>query len=126
MNRRTALLGVLLVAVAAWSFTGVEFLPRSEYAGPVSRVARRPSTLHDPTGAYRGATAPLPWPATAGASPRVLLIGIDGLRGDALEAAQAPVLRALIEHGAYAPDALVRPPDQVSATTSSGPGWSSI
>ena len=126
-RRRAALLVALLAAILVWSFTGVEFLTHAETAGPVSRIARRASTLHDlQTGAYRGAAAPVPWPTTAGASRRALLIGIDGLRADALEAAQAPVLHALIEHGAYAPDALVRPPDQVTAATSSGPGWSSI
>lgn len=120
------LLVVLLAAVATWSYTGVELLLRPATAGPVGRIARRASTLHDAGGAYRGVLAPAPWPATAGASKRALLIGIDGLRADALEKASAPVLHALIQHGTYAPGALVRPPEQVQASTTSGPGWSSI
>lgn len=125
-QRRARLLLVLLTAVLAWSLRGVEFLAHSEDAGPVGRVARRASALHDANGAYRGARAPVPWPATAGPSKRVLFIGIDGLRSDALEQAQAPALHALIEHGTYSPDALVRPADQIFAATSSGPGWTSI
>lgn len=53
-------------------------------------------------------------------TPRVLIIGIDGCRPDALETATTPNLDALIANGFYSPDALN---DDI---TFSGPGWSAI
>jgi len=53
-------------------------------------------------------------------SSRVLVIGIDGTRSDALALAYTPNLNNLIENGVYSPDALN------SDITISGPGWSSI
>ncbi|MCB1094990.1 MAG: alkaline phosphatase family protein [Verrucomicrobiae bacterium] len=58
----------------------------------------------------------------------VLIIGIDGLRADALRAAQTPNLDALGEGGAvtynaFAGGVIGTPTQQI---TSSGPGWSSI
>lgn len=52
--------------------------------------------------------------------PKVLIVGIDGLRSDALEAAVTPNLDALIAQAIYSPDALN---DDI---TISGPGWSAI
>ncbi len=52
--------------------------------------------------------------------PRVLLIGIDGCRPDALLAADAPHLHALRERAAYSFRA------QTCARTVSGPSWSSL
>lgn len=51
---------------------------------------------------------------------RVLFIGIDGCRGDALIAANTPNLDNLIATGTWSPDALTIPP------TWSGTGWSSM
>lgn len=51
---------------------------------------------------------------------RVLIIGMDGLRTDALLSASAPNLHRLIREGGFAPDALA---DRI---TRSGPGWASI
>ena len=51
---------------------------------------------------------------------RVLVIGIDGLRSDCLEAADTPALDALIAEGLYSPDALN------NDITYSGPGWSDM
>jgi hypothetical protein len=51
---------------------------------------------------------------------RVLMIGIDGMRSDAMTAAVTPSLDALIAEGIYSPDALN------SDITISGPGWSAI
>lgn len=51
---------------------------------------------------------------------RVLIIGMDGLRTDALLAASAPNLHRLIREGSFTPDALA---DRI---TRSGPGWASI
>ena len=53
-------------------------------------------------------------------SSRVLLIGIDGVRSDALTSANTPNLDALMSEGVYSPDALN---DDI---TISGPGWSDI
>ena len=51
---------------------------------------------------------------------KVLIIGIDGCRADALELADTPVIDNLIQNGIYSPDALN---DDI---TVSGPGWSAI
>ena len=51
---------------------------------------------------------------------KVLMIGIDGCRPDALQAANTPNMDNLIENGIYSPDALN---DDI---TISGPGWSAI
>ena len=53
-------------------------------------------------------------------SSRVLVIGIDGVRSDALTAANTPNIDALMSAGVYSPDALN---DDI---TISGPGWSDI
>lgn len=60
--------------------------------------------------------------ASANEAPvrKVLVIGIDGLRADALEQADAPYLQGLIAEGAYSPDA------QCESMTFSGPNWSTI
>lgn len=57
---------------------------------------------------------------------KVLVIGIDGLRPDALKAARSPHLDALIAQGAYTDRARVLPKRDTGADTISGPGWSSI
>jgi predicted AlkP superfamily pyrophosphatase or phosphodiesterase len=51
---------------------------------------------------------------------KVLILGIDGCRPDALRAARAPHLEALIREGAYSGEA------QTEDATISGPGWSSM
>lgn len=53
-------------------------------------------------------------------SKKVLIIGIDGCRADALELANTPEIDNLISNGIYSPDALN---DDI---TVSGPGWSAI
>lgn len=60
-----------------------------------------------------------PAPETALKVKRVLYIGIDGCRPDALLAADAPALKGLIASGAFSDCA------QTGANTVSGPGWSS-
>jgi hypothetical protein len=57
--------------------------------------------------------------AVAGVN-KVLLIGLDGTRPDALTASNSPCLDSLMAEGTYSLDALTVPP------TWSGPGWSSI
>ena len=54
------------------------------------------------------------------AEPKVLIIGIDGVRPDALQAAETPAIDTLIANGCVAYDA------STSAYTVSGPGWSTI
>ncbi len=56
---------------------------------------------------------------------KVLMIGIDGCRPDALAKANAPRLHALAEHGFQADCSILGPRDAGSDTVS-GPGWSSI
>jgi len=52
--------------------------------------------------------------------PKVLLIGLDGVRVDIMQAASTPNIDALVAEGAIAYDARTRP------NTVSGPGWSSM
>ena len=53
-------------------------------------------------------------------TPKVLIIGIDGLRPDALMAAQTPAIDALIANGCITLEA------SAAAETVSGPGWSNV
>lgn len=53
-------------------------------------------------------------------TPRVLLIGIDGVRPDVLESANTPNLDELIRTGAFSAQA------QTGLPTISGPGWASM
>ncbi len=59
---------------------------------------------------------------------RVLLIGIDGVRSDAMQAADTPAMDALIATGAVSYDAFAGgiPGTATQQVTSSGTGWSSI
>ncbi|MCP4743527.1 MAG: alkaline phosphatase family protein, partial [Actinomycetales bacterium] len=59
---------------------------------------------------------------------RVLLIGIDGVRSDAMQAADTPHMDALSSVGAVSYDAFAGgiPGTATQQVTSSGPGWSSI
>jgi hypothetical protein len=59
-------------------------------------------------------------PAMTFAQQKVLIIGIDGCRHDALRAANTPHLDALIAESVYSYDALTEPP------TWSGVGWSAM
>jgi predicted AlkP superfamily pyrophosphatase or phosphodiesterase len=65
--------------------------------------------------------------AAAEPTPRVLVIGIDGCRPDALERANAPHLDGLIAGGAYFAGTDIREPEATDgADTVSGPGWSNL
>ncbi len=61
-----------------------------------------------------------------GQSKKVLLIGIDGCRFDALRKADAPHLNQLIASGAYSQAAQILGSRYRENDTISGPGWSSI
>ncbi|MFI6011390.1 alkaline phosphatase family protein [Streptomyces sp. NPDC051243] len=54
---------------------------------------------------------------------KVLVIGMDGLRHDRIDAANAPHLKAMMREGTYGTSLLYASP---MAATSSGPGWSTI
>jgi predicted AlkP superfamily pyrophosphatase or phosphodiesterase len=58
--------------------------------------------------------------------PKVLILGIDGCRADALAAAEAPRLKRLIAEGAISRNNDVIGDRAPAADTVSGPGWSSI
>jgi predicted AlkP superfamily pyrophosphatase or phosphodiesterase len=58
--------------------------------------------------------------APADRRPKVLLIGVDGIRVDILQAAETPNFDALVEKGQLSLAARIRP------NTVSGPGWSSM
>lgn len=55
-------------------------------------------------------------------SRRVLVIGLDGVRGDVAELAATPAFDRLTAQGAFS----YRASTQLDAATSSGPGWASI
>ena len=57
---------------------------------------------------------------------KVLIIGIDGCRTDALLAAEAPHLKKLAETGAFSQHTDICGPRPHKADTISGPGWSNI
>ena len=57
---------------------------------------------------------------------KLLVIGIDGCRFDALRTAEAPHLDRLIDEGALAEPIRIFPAHYRDANTVSGPGWSSI
>ncbi|MFC9735100.1 alkaline phosphatase family protein [Streptomyces roseolus] len=59
-----------------------------------------------------------------GTSPdKVLVVGMDGLRYDRIDAANAPTLKSLMANGTYGRSLLYANP---MAATSSGPGWSTV
>jgi len=61
-----------------------------------------------------------------GPARKVLIIGIDGCRPDALAAAKTPQLDKLIERGTYCVDTQILADRETPGDTVSGPGWSNI
>src|SRR5690606_28479238 len=60
-------------------------------------------------------------------TPRVLVIGIDGCRPDALQAAKTPNIDSLIQTGTLFVGTDIRKPNATDmADTISGPGWSNL
>lgn len=59
-------------------------------------------------------------------SKKVLALGLDGCRPDALKIADTPNLDELIKSGAYAENTLILGPRYQKNDTVSGPGWTSI
>lgn len=62
-------------------------------------------------------------PPEGGGKEKVLIVGIDGLRHDRIDDAEAPHLKRLMREGTYGRSLLYSPP---MAETASGPGWSTI
>jgi predicted AlkP superfamily pyrophosphatase or phosphodiesterase len=65
-------------------------------------------------------------PAQDPGQQRVLVIGIDGVRPDALAVAQTPNLDRLVRAGAFADTTQILGTRYSKSNTISGPGWSSI
>ena len=64
--------------------------------------------------------------AEAPRTQRVLAIGLDGVRPDALAVARTPNLDKLIRRGAYTTNTQILSQRYTKSNTISGPGWSSI
>ncbi|MER7620316.1 alkaline phosphatase family protein [Streptomyces sp. NPDC126503] len=87
-------------------------------AGATAAVAA--TSLATAPGA-RAAAAPVLPDGTS--KDKVLVVGMDGLRYDRIDAAQAPTLKSLMANGTFGRSLLYAHP---MAATSSGPGWSTI
>jgi predicted AlkP superfamily pyrophosphatase or phosphodiesterase len=68
----------------------------------------------------------LPVASPAEPAKKVLFIGIDGARFDAIEKADTPNLHALLKDGIHSPTCLILGDRYRKNDTVSGPGWSSI
>ncbi|MFD8205691.1 alkaline phosphatase family protein [Streptomyces sp. NPDC059695] len=88
-------------------------------AGATAAVAA--TGLATAPGAQAAVTAPTLPNGTS--KDKVLVVGMDGLRHDRIDAAQAPTLKSLMANGTYGRSLLYANP---MAATSSGPGWSTI
>lgn len=62
----------------------------------------------------------------AGAERKVLFIGIDGCRPDAIEKADTPNIDRLVANGVMSTNTSILGPRDCGNETISGPGWSSI
>lgn len=98
----------------------------------ISRPSRRAVLAAAGATAALAATGVATAPAARAASPvlpngaskdKVLVVGMDGLRHDRIDAAKAPNLKSLMANGTYGRSLLYANP---MAATSSGPGWSTI
>jgi predicted AlkP superfamily pyrophosphatase or phosphodiesterase len=61
-----------------------------------------------------------------GPARKVLVIGIDGCRPDAIAAANVPNLKKLMDRGTYCVDTQILAPRETPGDTVSGPGWSNL
>ncbi|MFB7517907.1 alkaline phosphatase family protein [Streptomyces sp. NPDC056144] len=73
--------------------------------------------------AAHAATTAAPTLPNGTSKDKVLVVGMDGLRHDRIDAAKAPNLKSLMANGTYGRSLLYANP---MAATSSGPGWSTI
>ncbi|MDB5047439.1 MAG: hypothetical protein JWO30_510 [Fibrobacteres bacterium] len=86
----------------------------------VSRTASPGTEPIVPAAAANANADPVASDLPQGLRRKILIIGIDGLRPDALLSGHAPNLKALIRSGAFASDA------SADSITRSGPGWASV
>ncbi|MFI0979614.1 alkaline phosphatase family protein [Streptomyces sp. NPDC021093] len=107
MSRRTVLAGTATAAAAAAVSGGLAGAAQAAPApGPAAAAAAEVPKL--PNGTSRN---------------KVLVVGMDGLRHDRIQAAKAPTFKSLMARGTFATSLLYAPP---AAQTSSGPGWSTV
>ncbi|MGW7287909.1 alkaline phosphatase family protein [Streptomyces sp. NPDC054847] len=99
---------------------------------PINGISRRTVLAAGAATAATAATTTLAAATAHAAAPtlpngtskdKVLVIGMDGLRHDRIDAADAPHLKAMMANGTYGTSLLYAQP---MAATSSGPGWSTI
>ncbi|WP_395360769.1 alkaline phosphatase family protein [Streptomyces sp. YH02] len=99
---------------------------------PIPGIPRRTVLAAAGATAAVAATGLATAPAARAAAPtlpngtskdKVLVVGMDGLRHDRIDAAKAPHLKAMMANGTYGLSLLYANP---MAATSSGPGWSTI
>lgn len=64
--------------------------------------------------------------SSAGPVRKVLFIGVDGTRWDAVEVARTPNIDALVEQGALSVGTEIIAPRETKGDTVSGPGWSNL
>ncbi|NEY31606.1 nucleotide pyrophosphatase [Streptomyces sp. PRKS01-65] len=95
---------------------------------PTRRTVLAATTVTAATAALGAVTAAAPAYAAPAlpngtSKDKVLVIGMDGLRHDRIDAANAPHLKAMMSEGTYGTSLLYANP---MAATSSGPGWSTV
>ncbi|MER5882786.1 alkaline phosphatase family protein [Streptomyces sp. NPDC001941] len=99
---------------------------------PITGISRRTVLAATAATAAAAATGLATAPSALAAAPtlpdgtskdKVLVVGMDGLRHDRIDAAVAPTLKSLMANGTYGTSLLYANP---MAATSSGPGWSTI
>ncbi|MEU9337468.1 alkaline phosphatase family protein [Streptomyces sp. NPDC048290] len=89
----------------------------------LSATATTAAALTLPAATIPAAHAAAPTLPNGTSKDKVLIIGMDGLRHDRIDAADAPHLKAMMREGTYGTSLLYAGP---MAATSSGPGWSTI
>ncbi|MET9426671.1 alkaline phosphatase family protein [Streptomyces sp. NPDC003036] len=95
---------------------------------PNTGMSRRTVLVAAAAGAATAAVAAAPAVAAptlpnGTSQDKVLVVGMDGLRHDRIDAANAPHMKAMMANGTYGLSLLYANP---MAATSSGPGWSTI
>ncbi|MFC8278420.1 alkaline phosphatase family protein [Streptomyces sp. NPDC057271] len=90
-------------------------------AGTTAALAAAGTVAAAPAARAAGAAAPTLPNGTS--KDKVLVVGMDGLRYDRIDAADAPTMKSLMANGTYGLSLLYANP---MAATSSGPGWSTI
>ncbi|MFG2113210.1 alkaline phosphatase family protein [Streptomyces sp. NPDC048718] len=108
---RRGVLAVGASAAVAVTVGGLATAPTASAATPGAPTATTASGAAVPT---------LP---NGTSTRKVLVVGMDGLRHDRIDAASAPHLKSLMANGTYGRSLLYSSP---MAATSSGPGWSTI